>query len=260
MRGDGTQLTDSPPVVLTRNAAAIITYVDERIVDMLGWTPEELVGLPSTKFIHPEDQPSAIAAWMEMITEAGSTRVWRGRYHAADGSWKWVETLNENHLDDPEEVVRTSMTRVTVEQVGIEEELRARTQVLSRLSDALPVGLVQLDASRVITITNDRLHAIIGAPPAATIDALLAGVAAADQPALDAALTAVLADQPVDDVAHRSGRPRHVPVEAQRVVLDDAFRRHLRRSIDRRRSQDARGPRRSTVNAARRPGPTPTCA
>ena len=69
---------DLPPVVLTRDAAAIITYVDEGIVDMLGWTPEQLVGLPSTKFIHPEDQPSAIAAWMEMITEPGSVRVVAG--------------------------------------------------------------------------------------------------------------------------------------------------------------------------------------
>ena len=219
--GNVTEQVDSPPVVLTRDAAAIITYVDEGIVDMLGWTPEQLVGLPSTKFLHPEDQPSAIAAWMEMITEPGSIRVWRGRYRAADGSWRWVETVNENHLDDPEEVVRTSMTRVTVEQVGIEEELRARTQLLSRLSDALPVGLVQIDASRTITFTNDQLHAIVGAPPAATIDALLAGVVADDQPLLDAALTAVLADQPVDDVELRLEAPaRRVCLLSLRALTD----------------------------------------
>jgi diguanylate cyclase (GGDEF)-like protein len=113
------------------------------------------------------------------------------------------------------------MTRVTVEQVGIEEVLRARTQLLSRLSDALPVGLVQIDASRVITFTNDRLHAIIGAPPAATIDALLAGVAADDQPVLDAALTAVLADEPVDDVELRLEAPvRRVCLLSLRALTD----------------------------------------
>ena len=212
---------DLPPVVLTRDAAAIITCVDEGIVDMLGWTPEQLVGLPSTSFIHPEDQPSAIAAWMEMVTEPGAVRVWRGRYRAADGSWRWVETVNENHLEDPEEVVRTSMTRVTVEQVGVEEELRARKQLLSRLSDALPVGLVQIDARRTITFTNDQLHAIVGAPPAATIDALLAGVVADDQPLLDAALTAVLADQSVDDVELRLEAPaRRVCLLSLRALTD----------------------------------------
>jgi len=217
----GSEPIDLLPVELTRDAAAIITYVDESIVDMLGWTPEQLVGLPSTNFIHPEDQPSAIAAWMEMITEPGAVRVWRGRYRAADGSWTWVETVNENHLGDPEEVVRTSMTRVTVEQVGIEEELRARTQLLSRLSDALPVGLVQIDAKRTITFTNDQLHAIVGVPPVATIDALLAGVVADDLRLLDASLTAVLSDQTVDDVELRLEAPaRRVCLLSLRALTD----------------------------------------
>jgi diguanylate cyclase (GGDEF)-like protein/PAS domain S-box-containing protein len=198
--GVANEPVDSPSVALTRDAGAIITYVDEGIVDMLGWTPDQLVGLPSTRFIHPEDQHSAIAAWMDMLTDPGTVRVWRGRYRAADGSWRWVETVNENHLGDPEALVRSSMRRVSVEQVGVEEELRARTQLLSRLSDALPVGLVQIDSSRNITFTNDRLHSIIGAPPAATIDALLSGVVAEDRPLLDAALTAVLAEEPVDDI------------------------------------------------------------
>ncbi|MEY2477916.1 MAG: hypothetical protein QOG87_3231 [Actinomycetota bacterium] len=200
-------MSDSTPVVLKRNAVGIITDVDEGIVDMLGWTPEELIGLPSTKLLHPEDQAAGIAMWMEMITEPGATGVWRGRYRAADGSWQWVETFNENLLDGPEEVVRTSMRRVTVEQVGVEEQLRARTQLLSRLSDALPVGLVQIDASRSITFTNDRLHAIVGAPAAATIDALLSGVVDDDKPFLDAAVDAVLAEQPVDDIELRLQAP-----------------------------------------------------
>lgn len=213
MFAEGTQPNGLAPVVLTRNAGGIITYVDDRIAEMLGWTPDELVGLPSTKFIHPEDQPSAIAAWMEMITEPGSVRVWRGRYRAADGAWKWVETVNENRLDSAEEVVRSSMSLVTGEEAGIEEELRARKQLLSRLSDALPVGLVQIDATRTITFTNDRLYAIVGSPAAATIDALLSGVIPDDKPLLEAALSAVLAEQPVDDIELRLAAP------LQRVCL-----------------------------------------
>jgi diguanylate cyclase (GGDEF)-like protein/PAS domain S-box-containing protein len=198
---------DLAPVLLTRDVAGVITQVDERIVDMLGWTPEQLVGLPSTKLVHPDDQPSAIAAWMEMMIEPGSIRTWRGRYRTADGSWKWVETVNENHLEDPEKVVRSSMTLASVEQVGIEELLRVRTQLLSRLSDALPVGLIQIDASRTIVFTNDRLHAIIGSRGAATIDALLAGVVSEDKPLLEAAVTAVLAEQSVDDIELRLEAP-----------------------------------------------------
>jgi diguanylate cyclase (GGDEF)-like protein/PAS domain S-box-containing protein len=139
---------------------------------------------------------------MAMVTSPGTTRVWRGRYQASDGVWTWVETVNR--LDDSADpVVSSSMKRVTVEEASIEEELRAREQLLSRLSDALPVGLFQIDLAGHVTFTNDRLHSIVGHVPAATIAAQLSSVVAEDWPVLEAALAGVLADQPVDDIELR---------------------------------------------------------
>jgi diguanylate cyclase (GGDEF)-like protein/PAS domain S-box-containing protein len=203
----------------TRDAAAVITSVDDAMVDVLGWTPERLVGRPSTVFIHPEDQPSAIAAWFTMLSAPGETRVWRGRYQGADGTWKWVETVNVNLLDDLDNpVISSTMTLITVDQVGIEEELRARKQLLSRLSDALPVGLFQLDADRLITFSNDRFHTIVGSPPAATAQAQFATVVSDDLIRLDEVLADVLAGEPVDDIEVRfqcppSGTTASAPVE-----------------------------------------------
>jgi diguanylate cyclase (GGDEF)-like protein/PAS domain S-box-containing protein len=197
-------MDDAVLVQLTRDGSGIIRSVEPGIRDLLGWEPEQLVGSPSTQLIHPDDQSSAIAAWMEMVTEPGGTRVWRGRYRAADGSWTWVETVNENHLEDASiERVLTTMRRVERAEVSVEEELRARKQLLNRLSDALPVGLLQLDRHHALTFTNDRLHAILEAPPAATVEAQLAGVVAEDRDALQDALASVLADEPVDDMELR---------------------------------------------------------
>jgi PAS domain S-box-containing protein len=111
-------------VKMTRNAAGVITSVEATMIELLGWQPSQLVGLPSTQFIHPEDQASAISTWMAMITAPGTPRLWRGRYQTAQGAWQWVETVNR--LEDADEpVVYSSMTLVTVEQVTIEEELRS---------------------------------------------------------------------------------------------------------------------------------------
>jgi diguanylate cyclase (GGDEF)-like protein/PAS domain S-box-containing protein len=206
-------------VRMTRNSAGVITSVDEFITDMLGWRPEQLVGLPSTELVHPEDQPSAIAAWIAMITSPGTTRVWRGRYQTADGEWAWVETVNQlEDSDDP--IVSTSMRRVSVEQAGVEDELRAREQLLSRLSDALPVGLFQIDTTGRVSFTNDRLHAILGQVPAATIEAQMSSVVSADRPALHTAIAMVLADQPVDDIEIRLSSVRAdgpSPADTERV-------------------------------------------
>ena len=185
----------------TRDAAALITSVDAAMVEVLGWRPDQLVGRASTDFIHPEDQPSAIGAWFSMLTAPGDTRVWRGRYQSADGTWKWVETVNVNRLDDADHpTVASTMALIASDQVSAEEELRARKQLLSRLSDALPVGLFQIDTTRHITFTNDRFHTIVGCAPAATTDAQFATVVADDQIRLDAVFAAVLADETVDDI------------------------------------------------------------
>ncbi len=206
---------------MARNATAVIMSVDEGIVDLLGWRPEQMIGSPSTRFIHTEDQPSAIAAWMKMITSPGLTNLWRGRYRTASGSWMWVETVNRlEESDSP--IVLTSMTQTTAEKAGVEEELRAREQLLSRLSDALPVGVFQVDLVGHVTFTNDRLHAIVGVPPMPTIGAQMSTVAANDRPLLDAALAAVLADQPVDDIEIRLSHPATDPslvLDAERVCL-----------------------------------------
>jgi len=200
-------------VRMTRNSIGVITWVEDSIVEMLGWRPEDLVGSPSTRLVHPEDYASAIGAWMDMVTSPGSTRVWRGRYQTAHGVWTWVETVNRlEDSDDP--IVRTSMTRITVQQVSIEEELRAREQLLSRLSDALPVGVFQIDVTRHVTFTNDRMHAILGVLPAATIDAQMSTVVPEDKQLLEEAIAAVLAGQPIDDIE----------IRLRRTTVDAAFK------------------------------------
>jgi diguanylate cyclase (GGDEF)-like protein/PAS domain S-box-containing protein len=199
-----TEVAREPRCVLVRNDVAVIVAAAGAVREVLGWSAEELIGMASTSLVHPEDQASAVGAWFEMLGEAGGSKTWRGRYRSGDGIWQWVESTNTNLLDDPDDPrVESSIVRVADDQVSIAEELRTRKQLLTQLSDALPVGLFQLDVSRRVTFTNDRLHVIIGAAPAATAAAQFACVQAEDRDGFDAALSAVLSDQPVDDLEIR---------------------------------------------------------
>jgi diguanylate cyclase (GGDEF)-like protein len=194
--------------VLIRNEMGLIVAANGDVFDVLGWDAGELIDCSSTTLIHPEDQTSAVAAWLMMIESPGATASWRGRYRSRAGTWRWIESLNTNHLDDPHDPrVTSSLRAVTVEQVGIEEELRARKQLISRLSDSLPVGLFQIDLRRHITFTNDRLHVIIHTPPAATTAAQFAALHPDDCDRLDTALTAALSDEFVDDLELRFQLP-----------------------------------------------------
>lgn len=189
---------------MVRDEAALITAVDDSIIALLGWRPEQLIGTPSTALIHPNDQAGAVNAWFAMINAPRSTRTWRGRYRTHDGDWRWIEAINTNRLDDPEDPgVYTIMHAAQADFVSAEDELRARDELLTRLSDALPVGIFQIDRDGRLLFANGRLHHILGAPPAADIATQFAALVDADRARLDSAIAAVLSGDEVDDVELR---------------------------------------------------------
>lgn len=203
---------EGPVCRLRRNEAGIVTWADEAVADVLGWRPEQVIGSPSTTFIHPEDQASAVSAWFEMLAKPDATASWRGRYRTAGGEWQWVRSVNTNRLDDPLlPCVETTMVRVTVEQVSVAEELRARRQLLSRLADAVPVGIFQIDRNLQLSFMNDRFLDMFGPDPAASWEAQFRRVVGEDRPLLDTALGAALSNEAVDGLELRF----HPPVTAR---------------------------------------------
>jgi diguanylate cyclase (GGDEF)-like protein/PAS domain S-box-containing protein len=189
---------------LVRNEAALITDVEESIVEILGWRPDQLIGAPPTDLVHPDDLARAVAAWFSMMDAPGSTHTWRGRFRTADGAWCWIEARNTNRLDDPDDPgIFTVICRAEADSLGLEEELRAREELISRLTDALPVGVFQVDRDRRMLFTNGRLHNILGTPPAADMASQFAAIAADDRHELDAAVDAALAGGEVDGLELR---------------------------------------------------------
>ena len=206
-----------PTVQMTRDSSGVITSIDEAIFELLGWRPEDLVGSPSTSLIHPADQPAAVAEWLAMITSPGRTGTWRGRYKTAQGSWMWVETENRFHEGADPKVI-TSMRQVSPEQASLEEQFLAREELLTQLSDALPVGVFQVDLGGKITLTNKSFHLIVGVPAQGSFDAQLATVCSKDRPALEAALAEAFAGRSVDGVEIRLRVPT---AESPHVSLQD---------------------------------------
>jgi diguanylate cyclase (GGDEF)-like protein/PAS domain S-box-containing protein len=78
--------------------------------------------------------------------------------------------------------------------------LLSRERLLSRLSEALPVGLVEIDTGGRVVFTNEQIRKITGR---ARLESILDVVVAKDRPALEAALKTVLRDEPVNDLELR---------------------------------------------------------
>ena len=139
---------------------------------------------------------------MDMISSPGSSRIWRGRYKTAYGSWRWVETTNCFHDGDAPRVV-TQMCAVSSEEASLEEQFQAKEQLLNQLSDALPVGVFQVDLEGHITLTNKSFQLIVGVSPQTSLQEQMANVYREDLPALSAALAEAFACKSVDGVEIR---------------------------------------------------------
>jgi len=130
-----------------RDELANFVWVADEVEAILGWTASDLVGRTALDFLHPDDVARAIDVWVDVLDKAPIPHS-RSRWRTSSGEWRWVEVTNHNHLD--------YLGRVESQIIDIHEEMeavaRARIgqQGFTTLTEALPIGVVQLDAAGTV--------------------------------------------------------------------------------------------------------------
>ncbi len=168
---DAPELPPAAPrfATLLEDEAGIVLDCDDAFTQMMGYTAEELIGHSVLDQIHPEDQPRAVEGWLAMLSTRRNQQT-RGRRKRKDGSLVWVDTTLHNLLNQPD------ANHVLVELIDVSAEMEAqealaeREELLHRLTDAMPVGLLQLDTDRNVVYNNahllEILHSSADAAPA----------------------------------------------------------------------------------------------
>ncbi len=89
-------------VIFLVDSHAIIRYVSPSIELILGYKPEELLGVNRFSLIHPDDLQNAKQAFNALTQNLGNTFKIKTRSRKKDGVWLWVESIGTNLLDDPD--------------------------------------------------------------------------------------------------------------------------------------------------------------
>ena len=200
-------------VVMHKNLSGVIVAIDDRTEALLGWSAADMVGHRSLDFLHPDDHERAVGQWLEMRARGVTQRV-RVRHRRRDGSWLWVEIENEYRgVDDPDGVVAVSRVTDVSEEMAAVEALRAQEALFRRLTESLPIGVVQIDPERRVVYASECARVLLGAGATASWSELLHGVDPVDRARLQEAVAHVL----------DRGAGRQVEVM---VVRPDAPRRH----------------------------------
>ncbi|HXN36623.1 MAG TPA: diguanylate cyclase [Solirubrobacteraceae bacterium] len=170
------QADELPPAAprfcsLTEDELGKVLGCDAAFVQMFGYTAQEVIGQSVLDQIHPEDQGRVVEGWLAMLATHRDQQT-RLRRKRKDGSWMWVDTTVHNFLNEPaRNHVLVEIIDVSAEMVA-QEALQEREELLRRLIDAMPDGLLQSDTDRNVIYHNARLAQILQGTPDAGSDGL----------------------------------------------------------------------------------------
>jgi diguanylate cyclase (GGDEF)-like protein/PAS domain S-box-containing protein len=177
-----------------KSESGIVLEIDEATTQILGWTSEQMVGQSSLVLVHPDDHERALGSWLEMMAKPGSTVRSRVRYQHADGRWIWLELTNTNLVDDPAVGVVLCECLDLTDEMAAHEALRAREELLDRIAETIPLGLLQYDYERRIVYANERVAQICTGGGGAGSPDPFARMLPGDRELLDELLTATMRD------------------------------------------------------------------
>jgi len=83
------------------DAESKVLYESPSLTHVYGWTPDELTGRSILELVHPDDLAYAKEEFAALLRTPGRTRAALMRYLHKDGSWRTIEVLGTNLLENP---------------------------------------------------------------------------------------------------------------------------------------------------------------
>ncbi|MEE8373040.1 MAG: PAS domain S-box protein, partial [Dehalococcoidia bacterium] len=127
----------------------------------LGRTPEDRIGRNSFEFVHPDDMAEAAKAFAQLMRDPGSTIHTEIRGLHKDGSWRALDVIGRNLVDDPKARGIVANFRDITERKEAEEALRQSEEKLRRLVEDMNDGYCVIQGSKVM-FANARIAMMFG--------------------------------------------------------------------------------------------------
>jgi diguanylate cyclase (GGDEF)-like protein/PAS domain S-box-containing protein len=94
-------LDNTSDVIGVLEVDGTVRYVSPAVERMLGYSPEEVIGTEVFDYVHPDDFERALEAFAETLKSPGVLPSMKFRAGCADGTWRHVEVVRNNRVDDP---------------------------------------------------------------------------------------------------------------------------------------------------------------
>jgi PAS domain S-box-containing protein len=92
---------NSSDLVTVMETTGIVRYQSAAIERMLGYSQEELLGKNAFDYVHPDDLQRVKIAYDEGLKDPGSQPSAEYRFRHKNGSWRWLESVGTNLIQEP---------------------------------------------------------------------------------------------------------------------------------------------------------------
>ena len=122
-------------VVTILDADGTQRYVSPSVEGVLGYDPDEFLGLDGARFVHPDDAARARALFEELLRHPSRPVRTELRLRHRDGSWRWMETTATNLLAAPDVAGIVVNARDVTERRQLEEQRERQARYAALRAD-----------------------------------------------------------------------------------------------------------------------------
>lgn len=133
-------------------------YVTPAVERVLGYQPEDLIGVNGFEAIHPDDTERVQSAFAELVGDPERTASVKYRYRHAKGHWVWIEARGRNLLDDDLIGGVVVYARDVTDRNRRKQQLERHERILETLGDAV---YALNDEGRIIEV-NEQAEQLTG--------------------------------------------------------------------------------------------------
>jgi diguanylate cyclase (GGDEF)-like protein/PAS domain S-box-containing protein len=139
-----------------------IIYAGPSTVRLLGYEPDEFVGMKVFDLVHADDVSPSIDVMSGIRSRPGASAAAEFRFRRKDGSFRWISAVATNLLDDPHVNAVVANYRDVTERKQAEELVKASEERYRSLVDNAQDAIYTLSPSGELTSLNPAFETITG--------------------------------------------------------------------------------------------------